>query len=69
MHIFHKKAPLGKFLNTVVAAVGVIALWRGVLGLMDLYIFPENQEASIWASLFIGLVALKVTHHAIRNFE
>lgn len=45
-------------LETIFAAVGVVLVWRGVWGLLDHYLFPNNPDLSYIASLCIGLVVL-----------
>ncbi len=51
----------------VIIAFAVIAFWRGIWGLMDLYLFPDNYELSLWTSLIIGLVILVATHYATKE--
>lgn len=50
-------------LRTVLVALMVVMFWRGAWGLMDLYLFPDNQELSLVASLVIGLLLLFVINH------
>ncbi len=45
----------------------VISFWRGLWGLMDTYLFPENYELSLWASLLIGLGILILTGYATKE--
>ena len=42
----------------LVLAIGVVAIWRGVWGLMDLYLFPNNPALSFIISIAIGLFIL-----------
>ena len=51
----------------VIIAFAVISFWRGVWGLMDLYLFPDNQILSLWASLILGLLILVSTHYATKE--
>lgn len=39
-------------------AIGVVAVWRGVWGLMDIYLFPDNPILSFIISIIIGLFIL-----------
>jgi hypothetical protein len=59
------KAFLDKHLNlrTILVALMVVMFWRGAWGVMDLYLFPDNQELSLIASLVIGLLLLFVINH------
>ncbi|MBD3259785.1 hypothetical protein GF371_04110 [Candidatus Woesearchaeota archaeon] len=51
----------------IIIAVAVISLWRGIWGLMDEYLFPNNYELSLWISVAIGLAILIGTHYAARE--
>ena len=52
----------------LLVAFAVISLWRGIWGLMDIYLFPSNYEASLWASVVIGFIILVLTHHFTKEF-
>jgi len=41
--------------------VGVVAAWRGIWGLLDLYLFPGNETLSFILSLAFGIGILY--HH------
>ncbi len=47
-----------KPLRVIIDAVAVIIVWRGVWGLFDLYVFPDNQLFSYIASLCIGTLLM-----------
>jgi len=51
----------------VVIGFAVISFWRGVWGLLDLYLFPDNLELSFWSSIVIGLGVLVGTHYVTRE--
>lgn len=51
----------------VVIAFAVISFWRGVWGLMDEYLFPDNYQLSLWASLVLGLAILVATHYVTKE--
>jgi len=41
---------------TIVLLVTLVALvWRGIWGLSDLYIYPEDKEKSYWISFLLAL--------------
>jgi hypothetical protein len=44
----------------LVAVVAVIAMWRGLWGLMDIYLWPNNPKRSNWVSFVIGFVTIAV---------
>ena len=42
----------------IVIAFGVVLVWRGIWGLADIYLFPENQQLSLIASVILGVAIL-----------
>ena len=55
------KRRLKKTLEILLVAFAVISFWRGVWGLMDLYLFPNNHIISFTISIIVGLVILYTT--------
>jgi len=51
----------------ILIAFAVISFWRGIWGLMDEYLFPDNYQLSLWVSLFLGLGILISTHYATKE--
>jgi hypothetical protein len=51
----------------IIIATGVIAVWRGFWGLMDLYLFPHDATTSFIASILIGLAILGITHYTVKE--
>lgn len=49
--IMKKKENLSLF----VLAVGVVLVWRGVWGVADLFLFPNNQALSFLVSIVVGI--------------
>jgi hypothetical protein len=49
---FKKKVPIWV---VVLAAFAVVLFWRGVWGLLDIYLFPENLTLSFFVSVVVGL--------------
>ncbi|NCN99174.1 hypothetical protein COU62_00770 [Candidatus Pacearchaeota archaeon CG10_big_fil_rev_8_21_14_0_10_35_219] len=49
-----------------VIAFAVITFWRGLWGLMNIYLFPNNYELSLWITLIGGLLILIITNHSIK---
>ena len=45
-------------LQLIMLAVGVVAVWRGVWGFLDLYLFPNDQILSFSISIIVGLAIL-----------
>ena len=48
------------FLLYLVAVVGVVAMWRGLWGLMDLYLWPSNPKRSNWVSFTAGFILMVI---------
>jgi hypothetical protein len=54
-------------LFAVIIAFAVISFWRGIWGLMDIYLFPEHLPLSFSISFLLGLVILVATHYAAKE--
>ena len=57
--IVKKTSSLDAFL-VLIAALAIVSFWRGVWGMMDLYLFPKNHLLSSAISIFIGLLVLVI---------
>ena len=44
----------------LIAVVAVVAMWRGLWQLMDIYLWPDNPKRSNWASFIIGFILIVV---------
>lgn len=44
----------------LVGVVAVVAMWRGLWQLMDIYLWPNNPKRSNWASFIIGFVLIVI---------
>ena len=53
-----KKAKFRDFVIIFLGTIGIIAIWRGIWNLIDLYLFPENLLLSQIISIIIGLFIL-----------
>ncbi len=51
----------------VIIAFAVVSFWRGLWGLMDVYLLPNNYELSLWASLILGILILVGTNYATKE--
>ncbi len=56
-----------KILFAVIIGVAVVCFWRGVWGLLDVYLFPNNYALSSWISVIAGLIVLRLMHHLYRE--
>lgn len=58
-NLFKKKETFTHhFVTVLLTAVAVILFWRGMWGLTDMYLFPDNSTLSYLVSIFVGLVIL-----------
>ncbi len=51
----------------VIIATAIILVWRGLWGLADLYIFPNNELYSYTVSITVGLIILISSHYMIKG--
>ena len=56
-----------RVLFAILIAFAVVSFWRGVWGLMDTYLFPNNYQLSLWVSLIIGIAILILTNYATKE--
>jgi len=63
----NKKKYIRKVLFTILISFAVILFWRGIWGLADFYLFPNNYHLSLWVSLGIGLLILLLVEDAIKE--
>ncbi len=63
----HKKK--NPFIYHLVTGMAMIILWRGLWGLFDVYLFPENQVLSYTLSVFIGLGILFINDWSISELS
>ena len=52
---------------SILIAFAVVSFWRGIWGLMDEYLFPNNYDLSLWTSLVVGLIILIATNYTTRE--
>lgn len=44
------------FFRNLVIALAVVLFWRGMWGLMDVFLFPDNEVLSYGASILAGFI-------------
>ena len=62
-----KERSLKKVFYTILLGFAIVSFWRGVWGLTDLYVFPNNYELSLWISAFLGIAILYMTKNLIEK--
>ena len=68
--MYSKFKQMGSFKQIIFALLigfAVVSFWRGVWGLLDLYLLPNNQPVSLWISIIVGVVILTATHYAVKE--
>jgi len=64
---FSQMSNFKQILFALLIGIAVVSFWRGVWELLDIHLFPNNRELSLWVSLVIGVVILITTHYAVRE--
>jgi len=54
-----------QLLFSLIVMSGMIGLWRGIWGLLDMYLLPNNLGISYTLSLLLGIVVISITHYTI----
>lgn len=49
-----------KVLLYLIAVIAVVGMWRGLDGLMNVYLFPKNRLLSYWVSFLTGFVIMVI---------
>ncbi|PIZ50757.1 hypothetical protein COY27_06095 [Candidatus Woesearchaeota archaeon CG_4_10_14_0_2_um_filter_33_13] len=57
-----------QIIYALIVGFAAISYWRGVWGLSDVYILPNNYGLSSVVSLILGLVLLIGTHYFTKEF-
>jgi hypothetical protein len=56
-------------MRVLLLGIAAILIWRGVWGLADVYLFPNDQDLSFVVSIIIGLaLALFINGRKISEF-
>ena len=51
----------------LIAVVAVVSMWRGLWGLMDIYLWPNNPKRSNWISFLIGFAIIAIVLSVISH--
>lgn len=66
---------LRKFLNRrknlriIIDLLGAIAVWWGIWGILDLFIFPENKLFSYLVSIIFGFILLLIDGNGLDDLK
>jgi hypothetical protein len=55
-----------KFISSIIA---ILFVWRGVVGLMDMYLFPNDPAISNIFSIVLGIVLFIIVDRFFDGFE
>ena len=55
--------------NSVYVAIAVIAFWRGLWGLLDVYVFPNQPILSYAISALVGMGLLFINDFKLEELE
>ncbi len=56
-------------LNAIIIVLGIIMLWRGVWGLLDLYLFPGSPTLSYLITILLGVLLLYLDDFSMDNLK
>ena len=62
-----KLKPINQLIFAFVIGFAVISLWRGVWGLLDVYLFPNQYVLGLWVSVFVGVAILIATDYTTKE--
>ena len=63
---FKKLEKKHKFIFALIIGVAVALFWRGIWGIADELIFPDNYLLSSVVSVIIALIILSITNYLIK---
>ena len=55
--------------NAIVIVVAIIMFWRGIWGLIDLYLFPDSPMFSHLLSIALGALILYLDDFSIKDLK
>ena len=54
--------------HSILIGTAVVLFWRGMWGVLDLYLFPENEALSFITSILLGMLILLI-HDGLRKID
>ena len=64
---FRQMSNFKQILFALLIGIAVVSFWRGVWGLLDIYLLPNNLKLSLWVSLIASVVVLAGTHYIVKE--
>jgi hypothetical protein len=64
---FKKMGWLKQILFALLIGIAVVSFWRGIWGLLDIFLLPSNMELSFWISTIIGVIILTISGYAVKE--
>jgi len=58
-----------KNLRIIIDLLGAIAVWWGMWGILDLFIFPENKVLSYIVSIIFGFILLLIDGNGLDDLK
>jgi hypothetical protein len=58
-----------KNLRIIIDFLGIIIIWRGIWGLLDLFVFPGNQLLSYLVSIALGFILLLIDGNGLKDLK
>ncbi|WP_305907819.1 hypothetical protein Q9L42_013815 [Methylomarinum sp. Ch1-1] len=55
--------------NAIIVVVAIIMFWRGVWGLLDIYLFPGSPALSYLVSITLGVLILYLDGFSLDNLK
>ena len=62
---FKKRNKGYRFLYYLITGFAIVVFWRGVWGLLDVYLLPDDETLSYTVSVFIGLALLYINDYSL----
>jgi len=67
--MFKKHKKRNPFLYYLITGSAFIFFWRGIWGLLDIYLFPSYPILSYIVSAFIGITILYLNDYSLKELE
>jgi len=58
-----------RLVHIIIVAIAIVMLWRGVWGLLDTYLLPNNEVASYLVGALIALAILFFDDFHLKELE